>query len=134
VRPSAAIRRLLTTPLDSFEKLEIVIALYKAPARTSSVAELATQCGLAVEVATRVVEELAGARFVDRSSGLIRLSVGSDDLAAITELVEVYDDDRIVIIRALSMSAMDKIRGMAARTFAAAFKIRRKRRSRDEDG
>jgi len=129
--PSPAIRRLLTSPLDSFERLEIVVAMFKAPAHTSSVAELAKQCELSVDLTQRTVDDLTRVGFMEGAGGLTRLTVSSEDLAAIGELVAVYDDDRIVVVRTLSEISMDKIRGMAARTFADAFNLRKKRESDD---
>jgi len=131
VPPSAAIRRLLFAPLDSFEKLEVVVALYRASAHTSSVAALAKLCELSPDITSRTIDELARAGFVEGAEGLTRLTAGTEDLAAIGELVAVYDDDRIVIVRALSEISMDKIRRMAARTFADAFNLRKKR---EDDG
>ncbi len=129
---SPAVRRLLESPLDSFEKLEIVVALHRTAARTSSNAELASAIALPLEIVSRAVDELVRAGFVENAGGLTRLTASPADRAAVGELVELYDEDRILVVRALSQIAMDKIRGMAARTFADAFKLRKKRE--DDDG
>lgn len=130
--PSPAVRRLLESPLDSFEKLEIVVALHRTAVHTSSNAELARAVALPLEIVVRAVDELTRAGFVQHAGGLTRLTIDAADLAALGELVALYDEDRILVVRALSQISMDKIRGMAARTFAGAFKLRRKRE--DDDG
>ncbi len=108
------------------------MALFKAAAHTSSEGELSTAVALPLDIVARAVDELTRAGFVKNAGGLTRLTVSAADLAAVKDLVEMYDADRILVVRALSQIAMDKIRGMAARTFADAFKLRMKRE--DDDG
>jgi hypothetical protein len=130
-KPSLPVRRLLEGPLDSFEKLEIVIALRAAQAMTSSVKELSKKLQMPVDVIERTVEELVRGKYVEVAGGLTRLILKSEDLVPIDELVALYDSDRILVVRTLSEIAMDKIRGMAARTFADAFHLRKKKDSED---
>lgn len=87
---------------------------------------------LPLDIVSRAVDDLTLAGFVENAGGLTRLTASAEDLAAVKELVDLYDEDRILVVRALSQIAMDKIRGMAARTFADAFKLRKKRE--DDDG
>lgn len=108
------------------------MALHRTAVHISSNAELATAVALPVEIVTRAVDDLVRAGFVQNAGGLTRLTISPADLAAVAELVELYDEDRILVVRALSQISMDKIRGMAARTFADAFKLRKKRE--DDDG
>jgi predicted transcriptional regulator len=120
-RPSAAVRQVLEEYIDSFEKLEIALALHRAPARTLSIPELAAEVQLAEGLVERTVEELRGAGLVEVAGGLVRLAAewgGGAGEAAVTELAELYDEDRVLVVRTLSELAVEKIRGMAARTFA----------------
>lgn len=126
-RPTAAARRLLNVTLDSFEKLEITIALQRAPAHTLSMPELSEQLQLSSQLVERGVDELARAGVVDVASGRARLTLPPQDVAALDEIATLYDEDRLLVIRTLTEIAMDKMRGMAARAFADAFKIRRKK-------
>lgn len=126
-RPSAVVRRLLDAPLDGFEKLEIVLALHRAPASTSSTPELIRQLQLGRDEVERAVDELRRASTVEVAGGLVRLTVSAEEGAAIAELAQLYDDDRLLVVRTMSEIAMDRIRGMAARTFADAFTIKRKK-------
>ncbi len=108
-----------------------MIALHRAAAYTSSNTELATAVALPIEIVSRAVDELARGGVVEVAGGLTRLTISASDLTAVAELVALYDEDRIQVVRALSQIAMDKIRGMAARTFADAFKLRKNRDSDD---
>lgn len=129
-RPSAAVRRLLDGTLDSFEKLELALALHRAPARTLSVPELSKQLQLPRDIVERGVDELCRVGVVHVAGGLARLAIPADDPTALEELAALYDEDRLLVVRTLTDIAMNKIRGMAARTFADAFQLRRKK----EDG
>lgn len=129
-KPSAAVRRLLEAPFDSFEKLEVGVALCKATAHTSSVPELSKALSMPRDLVERAIDELARAAAVNHAGGLVRLTLGADDGRALGELTQLYDDDRITVVRMMSEVAMDKIRGMAARTFADAFTLKKKK----EDG
>lgn len=131
-RPSAAVRQVLEAQLDSFEKLETALALHRAPAHTSSVPELAKEVQLSEDVVERTVDELRRGGLVHVAGGLVRLTLQPADAAAVSELAELYDEDRVLVVRTLSEIAVEKIRSMAARTFADAFQLRRKKR--DSDG
>jgi hypothetical protein len=116
------IQRLLLAPFDSLEKLEICVALWRAPARTSSPGELTRRILLPADVIDHALEELVAAHAVELAGGLARLVPPESTQA----LVEIYEADRLLVIRVLSELAMDRIRGMAARTFADAFNLRKK--------
>jgi hypothetical protein len=126
------VRRLLEGPLDTFEKLEIAVALWHAAAHTRSAREIATQAQLPLELIERALGDLIAASFVELAGGLARLVGRAEQLADVQALVELYESDRIVIVRLLSEISMHKIRGMAARAFADAFQLRKK--PEDDDG
>lgn len=117
--------------MDSLEKLEIVVALHRAPAGTSSPAALAATLQLEPELAAVAIADLARANVVESAGGLTRLVRAGEDGAAIDELVALYDQDRLMIMRAMSTIALEKIRGMAARAFADAFHFRKKKDGED---
>jgi hypothetical protein len=130
-RPTAAARRLLDGKLDSFEKLELSIALYRAPAHSLSLSELSTKLQLSIHIVDRGIDELARAGIVQAAGGLARLTIDAQDLPALDEIAAFYDEDRLLVVRTLTEIAMDRIRGMAARAFADAFQLRKKK---EEDG
>ncbi len=125
-RAPAQVRRLLEDPLDTFEKLEITAVLWRAAAHTQSPSELATRTQLSVDMVERALAELAQAKFVQVSGGLARLVVRPEQREGVQALVEMYEADRILVVRLLSEISMTKIRGMAARAFADAFQLRKK--------
>ncbi|CAN5908986.1 hypothetical protein BH11MYX2_BH11MYX2_28820 [soil metagenome] len=121
------VQQLLNGVLDTFEKLEVAIVLARSPALTSSVTELTTSIGFPRESVERGISALTALEIVESSGGLVRLVVPPRDLAVYRTLVELYDADRVLIAQAVSEIAMEKIRGMAARTFAEAFLATRKK-------
>jgi hypothetical protein len=123
---SSQIRRLLVAPFDTFEKLELAAALWGAAAHTRSPAELAKQTQLPMDLVERGLAGLVAAKYVELAGGLARLVIPKNDVADVQALIDLYDGDRILIVRVLSEISMDKIRGMAARAFADAFQLRKK--------
>jgi len=120
------IRRLLESPLDSFEKLEIIRALCHATAGTSSVHVLTLTTELPIQVIAQALLELGAANIVASSGGLVRLIATGEDAVAIRDLVELYEADRALVAQVLSERSMDRIRGMAARVFAEGFGPKKK--------
>ena len=130
-RPTAAACRLLEVMLDSFEKIEIAIALYRAEAHAMPVRELGETLQVSSHAVERGLDELAHAGAVHVDGGLARLTLRPQEIPAMDEIAALYDEDRLLVIRTLTEIAMNKMRGMAARAFADAFQIRRKK---EEDG
>lgn len=122
-----AVYGLLSGPLDTFEKLEVAVGLSRAPAQTSSVAELVRATGTPRDSVERGARALIELELVESSGGLLRLVPPASQAPAYAELLQVYDADRVLIVQAVSEIAMGKIRGMAARTFAEAFASSRKK-------
>jgi hypothetical protein len=130
---TAAARRLLDVMLNSFEKLEITIALHRTPSHALSVFELSTKLKLSSNVVDRGLEELVRAGAVQLVDEVARLALDPKDIPAMDEIAAIYDDDRLLVVRTLTEISMDKIRGMAARAFADAFQLRRKKDNEDGD-
>lgn len=125
------VKTLLETKLDSFEKLEVVRAL-RASGRPMSCSELETACRLSSELIEDAVASLQRSKFVehDATGRGIWLGISSTD-PRFEALMKRYNEDRIGVLKVLSSSVMQRLRSMAARAFAEAFVIRRKR---DDDG
>ena len=125
---SPAVRALLAETLDTFEKLEIAIALQRAPLHSLSIEELVRAIGnLARDQIEHGVAELVAAGVCSATLRIVRLTPTPTDAPTYAALVEQYDRDHAAIAQAISEVAMEKIRGMAARTFAEAFHATRKR-------
>ncbi len=132
--PSSVIE-LLTNRIDSFEKLELVVALHDAPRTTLSMDALAEVLKLRRSGVRQAAEALHAAALVDLlSSGEVQLLPPTNgDREAVAELVRLYHDDRITVITALGEIAVERIRTMASRVFADAFVIRKKPRGGGDD-
>ena len=125
------LRALLETTLDSFEKLEIVRTLL-ASGRAMSQSQLEDGCGLSSELIEDALPGLLRARLVERDvvDRGIRLGIASQDPRFVA-LMQLYNEDRAGVLAVLSSAVMQRLRSMAARAFADAFVIRKKR---DGDG
>ena len=121
---------LLQTQLDSFEKLELVRVL-RASGKPMSEASLDKAARLRPDVSRDAVIVLLqiGVLRADPGTGLIELGPASVD-PAFQALMAVYEQDRLLVLTALSSLALARIRNMAARTFGDAFVPRK----RGDDG
>jgi len=128
------VRDLLTHRIDSFEKLEVVLALRRAERAMSSIDQLALAIGLLPESVRDAVRELRGVSLVDVSStGEIQLlPPSSRDHAAVEALAKAYEEDRFAIVKLMGEIAMGRIRSMAAQVFADAFVIRKSKKDGDD--
>lgn len=122
-----AIGKLLRGPLDTFEKLEVAVALVRAPGRALSLPELASTTALTADQIQRGIDDLQAAKLVNTAGGLVRLVVRAADDAAFAALADLHARDAPAIAVVMSELALDKIRGMAAHAFAEAFQTRRKK-------
>jgi hypothetical protein len=124
-----AVQELIKTRIDTFEKLDLVVTLHRAPHGTMSVDALTRALGAPRDVVRQTVADLRRSMIVDFDSrGEILLLAPTDgDRTAIRELVEIYLDDPALVLRFLGEVALDRIRSMAASTFADAFVLRKKK-------
>lgn len=119
--------------LDSFEKLEIAVALHGEATHTLSISELETKLPqLSSQFVERELDELAHAGAVQLDNGIARLALDTQDIPAMEEIALLYEEDRLLLIRTLSEISMEKMRRMA-RVFADALPLRRTK-SGDSDG
>jgi hypothetical protein len=124
-----SIRDLLETRIDSFEKLDVIVALQGAPHQTMTVDALVQALGIPRDDIRQAVGQLRRGLLVDLdASGEVRLLPPTEaDRESIRELAELYGEDRAPVLRLLGEIALERIRNMAARTFADAFLIGKKK-------
>jgi hypothetical protein len=124
--------KLLCTRLDSFEKLEIV-RLLRASGQPMSRADLQTAGRFSSDTVVEALGSLAQSRLIeiDEATSLVRLGSPAHE-RAFHAVMSAYEDDRAAVLSLLSTIAMERIRSMAARAFAEAFVLRKKRG--DDDG
>ena len=131
---SPALRDLLGTGIDSFEKLEVIVALSRDPARRGSQPELARALELGRDEMRTVVADLEGAGLIVRTGDdeLVLAPQSGESATALAELVRLYDVDKIALVKAILDRAMERLRNLAGRAFADAFVIRKKREGDDD--
>lgn len=123
---SPALRKLLETKLDTFEKLELVLVLRAAGAPMALV-DAARELQVGPDVLRRVALEVQRGRLVEvRADDHLRLTASAADLEALAQGAELFARDRGAMFELMSAVAMNRLRSMAARTFADAFRIRKK--------
>lgn len=130
-------RRLLLGPIDSFEKLELLIALRSSGDSAERLDALETRTGAPTTVLERALGELAAAGIVVQQGGGWRLAAAEGDRQAIDELVGAWSSNRTAVLNVMTQRSLDRIRASVASTFADAFSLRRgdkRERGDDDDG
>lgn len=124
--PQPALQKLLETKLDTFEKVELVLLLHGADGPLP-LADAARELQIGPDVLRRVVLEVQRSRVLEiDGNDEIKLTASPTEIEAIARADEIYKHDRQRLIEELSRIAMKRLRSMAARTFANAFRIRKK--------
>ena len=113
------VKRLLSDVIDSFEKLEIVVHVYRAGFQLAPAAEIAKTVSVPLDEVQDCLDALRAARALD-PAGPWRSSIDA--------LVKLYDDDRIEVLNLMTRTALERVRKEAARVFADAFVIRPKKK------
>ena len=130
----AGARRLLLGPIDSFEKLEVLLALRETGESSLTAAALAARACVPLEQAEPALAELASAGLAARrSDGTWRVGTAAD-AEAIDELAAAWTTCRPAVLKAMTGRAVGRIRASAARAFAEAFRLRGRKDDGENDG
>lgn len=122
---SPALYGLLERKLDSFEKLEIVLTL-RGAARPLTLAELARELQVGSGALKRVADGVVATGMIAVSDGeLYVLRAGPWD-SLIDEAAHLHEHQPKQLMRVFTRLGMERIRAMSARTFADAFRLRKK--------
>lgn len=129
------VHELLSTRIDSFEKLELVATLAQAPRSTQSVDELARALKLTRDEVRQIAMDLRDASLVQlTSNGEVQLlPPTSRDHAAVQDLINLYRDDRFTVVKTMGEISLARIRNLASRAFADAFIIGRTPKKGEHD-
>ncbi|MGH9885312.1 MAG: hypothetical protein ACREBE_07275 [bacterium] len=104
-----------------------IVRVLRAAKKTMLQADLSRECRFASDTVRETVADLSRTGVVEiDAAGTVQLSPLTRD-AAFETLMAIYDDDRPFVLSELSTIAMGRIRNMAARAFANAFVLRKKR-------
>lgn len=123
---SPALRALLESHVDSFEKLEVIIALHRAGDHPSTPRELADSLNLDRAEVRGVLDGFARAGLTESANGFVQIAPRGPLASAVSELATIYADDKSTLVIAIAEISMERLRNMAGRAFAEAFVIRKK--------
>ncbi len=128
---AALVLDLAVQVLDSFEKLEVVIAIDRAGAPQTE-GQLERAAGIEHDDVVEAVAGLVASRAIAASPAGYTLDLAGPWGRHLRALVELYRVDRLEVVTAMSRAALERMRERAARAFADAFVIRKKKG--DDDG
>ncbi len=129
---SDLVRQLLLGAVDSFEKLEVLLALHSTTGAPLALGEIAARAHLAVEQAELATVGLAAAGIIERA-GPTAWHVHRESAVAVEELAGAWATCRPAVLKVMTDRSLASIRTAAARRFADAFRLRKKD-ERDDDG
>jgi hypothetical protein len=127
------VRRLLLGPIDSFEKLEIVIALHARGDKPLPLDALESRVGAPLSVFTMALDELFAAGIIERQADGTSLIAPGCDRTALDELTAAWSTNRTAVLEVMTARAVERMRASVARAFADAFALRRGSKSDDGD-
>jgi hypothetical protein len=110
------IRALLETKIDSFEKLGLVRVLCAAARNTVALEHLRLTLHHDPALWSEVIEEATAAKLIAVSTSEVQLLGDEATLATIAELVAMNERDPLLVARALTTIAMNRIRDLAVRS------------------
>lgn len=114
--------------IATFEKLELLVLLHRTPRPAMPINEAAAALALDHDAVRQAAIELNTSALVEVTARgeLQLLPPTSRDRDAVRDLVQLYDQDRVAVIKTLGEIAMQRIRDMAAQTFVDAIGARKK--------
>lgn len=120
-----AVRTLLHTRIDSYEKLEVLRLLHDDPRPDWSAAQLSTRLRMALPLVEAALEALHSDGFVRHSEG--SGARGSYSLAnstltpATQQLVHEYGARPLLVMQVMTVYAIERVRSGALRAFVEIF-------------
>lgn len=121
----------LSEHVHTFEQLEVLLFMHRRAARYWSASEVANELALTSDLTPPILERLAERGLLKRDparAGWYRFEpIGPSLQRQIEALVRTERDNRLLIVKAMSANALERLRSSALRTFAEAFRFRDKR-------
>lgn len=118
-------KALLRDHIESFEQLEILLLLHRRRSDTLDSDAVALDLKLDPDIVSESLVHLSRARLAVRVEGRPRLFRYGPDRpgldAAVSNLAESYDDNRLEVINLMNTNAIDRVRTSAMRAFANSF-------------
>ncbi len=129
------VRALLRDRIESYEELEILLALERMPGAGKTAEELSAAVRVDLPLVERAVRALESRRLIERRSTAPRgterepiyvyapATPALDD--TVRALAKAYAEQPIPIIKVMSENAIQRVRTEAARAFSEAFILRK---------
>jgi hypothetical protein len=119
--------------LDSFEKLEVVLAIERAGGAQSP-EQIATTTGLSLGDVREALEGLLDSCAVRTTAAGYVLDDTGPWAEHLRELLALHKRDRMQVVTVMSNAALERMRDRASRAFSDAFLLRAKKKGGDSDG
>lgn len=105
--------------IETFEELEVVLALARATERPASIAKIADAAGLAQTDAETAIERLVALGLVHKTPQGYYVDRRRPRTArAVAAIVRACEEDRLKVMAQLTSNAMQRVRSAAVRSFA----------------
>jgi hypothetical protein len=133
---SEPVRLLLREHVTTFERLELLILLFRNKEQEWSVEQLCENLNMRRELAPDALAGLAAGGLVQHTAdgGALRFSPATPALAAaVEELAVAYREESAAVVSAMSVNAIERIRSGPMRNFADAFVLGPNRRDREQE-
>jgi hypothetical protein len=130
------LRQLLEDAVNSFEKLEVVRRLWRKHEVSWSLDRLSDEIVVPRDRLALVLAELQdqGVVIAGPARGEYRASTRGPRADLIEAMIALFERDPLAILPIINELALERIRGMAARTFADAFVLKRPSKKEPGDG
>ena len=128
----AEARSLLFEHVSGYDELEALLLLHAAPARAWTVVEVAAALRIAALDAAAALGELSAHRLLatENASAPERFRYAPADgalAAGVDRLAQAYAGQRLDVVKQMSANAIERLRSSAARAFADAFLLGKKK-------
>lgn len=128
--PPDLVRELATEVLDSFEKLEVVVAIARA-SKPLTAEELAVALRIDRVELVEPLASLAREQVIASTPSGYELVERGTWSEHVRQLTALYDADRIAVVTVMSEASLVRLRRQANRAFADAFVIRARKKDGD---
>lgn len=130
-----AVKNLLQECLNSFESLELLLALHAHAGEAFTIESLCKRVGVAPDLGVAALEDLTAKNLVRRSTiepmtyRFAPATAGLD--TGVAELSRLYRERRAAIVAEMSINAISRIRSSSLRAFSDAFVIGTRKKESD---
>jgi hypothetical protein len=124
----ADVQAFLRDHIHAYEQLEAAVRCHREPARWWTEETLAEALRIGLESAAEALATLAAAGIVERADApgaTAQYRAGRTCAPIVARLAELYETDRLQIIRLMNENAVHRVRTNAMRAFADAFVFRK---------